>query len=361
MIYIIAEIGVNHNGSFKIAKEMMRKAKSCGADAVKFQNFEPDEMVLKNVEKVDYQVKKGSQVETQYEMLKKLTLTNEEFIKLKLYARKISIDFISTPFDDKSLDFILHDLKLKTIKVSSTDTDNIPLLLKLGSSNKKIILSTGMSNIVDVDLALSALAFGNQRRTQKFNRIKHINYYKRHYNYLKTKVTLMHCTTEYPAPLEELNMNVIDTYSSRYKINIGYSDHSCHKKTPIIAAAKNISMIEVHVTLDENQNGPDHQSSLNFNDFKDYVENIKQTEIINGSDNKSLTKSERINRLRARKSLILKKDIPIGKKIQETDICCKRPGNGLSPKYYYDIIGKILTKSYKRNTVLKQSMLKKKL
>ena len=361
MIYIIAEIGVNHNGSLKIAKDMMRKAKSCGADAVKFQNFEPDEMILKNVEKVGYQAKQTGKEETQYEMLKKLTLTYGEFSKLKSYARKISIDFISTPFDDKSLNFLMNDLKLKTIKVSSTDTDNIPMLLKLGKSNKKIILSTGMSDIVDVDLALSALAFGNERKTQKFNRIKHINYYKRNHKYLKNKVTLLHCTTEYPAPLNELNMNVIDTYSSRYKINIGYSDHSCHKKTPIIAAAKNISMIEVHVTLDRGQNGPDHQSSLNFNDFKVYVENIRQTEIINGNNNKSLTKSEKINRLRARKSLILNKDISMGKKIQETDISCKRPGNGLSPKYYYDIIGKILTKSYKRNTVLKQSMLKKKL
>lgn len=361
MIYIIAEIGVNHNGSFEVAKKMMKKSKECGADAVKFQNFDPDEMILKNVKKVDYQTRQTNIKETQYELLQRLTLKKDEFRKLKSYAKKISIDFISTPFDDKNLDFLLNDLKLKTIKISSTDTDNIPMLLKMGKSNKKIIISTGMSDISEVDLALSALAYGNQKKAKQFNIHKHSDYYKKNLKYLKNKVTLMHCTTEYPAPLTELNMNVIDSYLEKYQINIGYSDHSCCKITPIIAASKGISMIEVHVTLNNKHRGPDHQSSLNFDNFKVYVENIRQTEIINGSPNKHLTKSERINRLRARKSLTLAHDMLMGQKILEKDINCKRPGNGIPPKFYYDVIGQTLKKNYKANTVIRKSMLKKKL
>ena len=361
MIYIIAEIGVNHNGSYRTAKKMMKQAKDCGANAVKFQNFNPDEITLRNVKKVDYQMQQTNVKETQHQLLQKLTLTKEEFRKLKAYAKNISIDYISTPFDDENIDFLLNDLRLRTIKISSTDTDNLPMLLKLGKSNKKIIISTGMSNIDDVDLALSALAFGNKENRKNFNISRDLNYYKKNLSYLKKKVTLMHCTTEYPAPLEELNMNVINTFLERYQINIGYSDHSCCKITPIIAAAKGVSMIEVHVTQDNNNDGPDHHSSLNFKNFRDYVKNIRQAEIINGSFDKALTKSERKNKLKVRKSLILNNKLPVGKKILESDLSCLRPGNGISPKYFYAVIGKTLKKSYKRNTVIKKSMLKKKL
>jgi sialic acid synthase SpsE len=333
---------------------MISAAKKSGANAVKFQNFVPEEMTLKSTEKALYQKNTTGIEESHHEMLKKYTLKEIEYKKLKDFSKKNKIDFISTPFDFKSLQFLLNKLNLKRIKVSSTDVNNIPLLIKIGESNVEVIISSGMSTIDDVDLALSALSFGNKKYKKIFDIDKHKSFYIKNKNYLKNKVTLMHCTSEYPAPAEELNLSVLETYRNRYKIKVGYSDHSCNELTPVIATSLGISAIEVHVTIDKNMKGPDHLSSLHFNEFKKYVDNIRECEIMLGSSEKIITRSEKKNIAVARKSLVLNDDLKKGERLTEKNLTLKRPGNGISPVYYYKYLNKRVKINLKKNTLLKK-------
>ena len=345
---------MNHNGSFINAKKMILAAKKAGANAVKFQNFVPEEMALKSTKKASYQKNTTGIEESHYEMLEKYTLKDIEYKKLKDFSIKNKIDFISTPFDFKSLRFLLKELSLKRIKVSSTDVNNIPLLVKIGESDVDVIISSGMSTIDDVDLALSALSYGNKMYKKFFDIDKHKYFYKKNINYLKKKVTLMHCTSEYPAPVEELNLRVLETYKDRYEVKVGYSDHSCNELTPVIATSLGISEIEVHVTIDKNMKGPDHLSSLDFSEFKKYVDDIRKCEIILGSDKKNITKSEKKNIAVARKSLVVNIDLKKGEKLTEKNLVLKRPGNGISPVYYYKYLNKRVKINLKKNTLLKK-------
>ncbi|MDB4089691.1 N-acetylneuraminate synthase family protein [Gammaproteobacteria bacterium] len=333
---------------------MIFAAKKSGANAVKFQNFVPEEMTLKSTEKALYQKNATGIEESHYEMLEKYTLKEIEYKKLKDFSKENKIDFISTPFDFKSLQFLLKTLNLKRIKVSSTDVNNIPLLIKIGESNVEVIISSGMSTIDDVDLALSALSFGNKKYKKNFDIDKHKSFYTKNKNYLKNKVTLMHCTSEYPAPAEELNLSVLETYRNRYKIKVGYSDHSCNELTPVIATSLGISEIEVHVTIDKNMKGPDHLSSLDFNEFKKYVNNIRKCEIMLGSNQKIITQSEKKNIAIARKSLAVHDDLKKGERLTKKNLVLKRPGNGISPVYYYKYLNKRVKMNLKKNTLLKK-------
>jgi len=333
---------------------MIVAAKKAGANAVKFQNFVPEEMALKSTEKAFYQKNTTGIEESHYEMLEKYVLKDIEYKKLKDFSKKNKIDFISTPFDFKSLRFLLKELNLKRIKVSSTDVNNIPLLVKIGESNVDVIISSGMSTIDDVDLALSALSYGNKKYKNFFDISKHKYFYKKNMNYLKNKVTLMHCTSEYPAPAEELNLRVLETYKNRYKIKVGYSDHSCNELTPVIAASLGVSEIEVHVTIDKNMKGPDHLSSLDFIEFKKYINNIRKCEMMLGSNKKSITKSEKKNISVARKSLVVNSDLRKGEKLTEKNLVLKRPGNGISPVHYYKYLNKKVKINLKKNTLLKK-------
>ncbi len=357
-VNIIAEIGVNHNGSYMIAKKMIKEAKKNGADAVKFQNFNPEEMALESTKKAKYQIRTTSKSETHFQMLQRYRLEDKEYKKLREFAKKINIKFISTPFDFKSLKFLVTDLKLERIKVSSTDIDNIPLLIEIGRLNINVILSSGMSSIQDVDLALSALAYGNRNYKRTFSLKKDKLFYKKNYNYLKSKVVLMHCTSEYPAPKQELNLNVLKTYFERYKIDIGYSDHSCHELTPVICASLCIREVEVHVTLDKKMEGPDHKSSLDFRQFKKYVDNIRETEILLGSKMKFITKSEKKNIKIAKKSLVSIRDIKRGELFTSKNLGSKRPGIGISPKFFYEYVGRISKKNILKNTLIKNNYIK---
>ena len=350
-IYIIAEIGVNHNGSRSLAKELIRECKKSGADAVKFQTYSSDSVCASDTDKAPYQDKtQGNQ--SQLNMLRKYELKHSDFIKLKKYSESKEIDFITTITDKEDIHFITKELNLKLIKVGSSDLTNIQLLLHLGRTNKSILLSTGMSDLHDIDIALSALAYGNKNKNFNFKKSIHANYFKKNLKYINNKVILFHCTTEYPAPMNELNLNVLDTLNKNYNMRLGYSDHSTDFVTPVLASSKKIKFIEVHVTKSNKLSGPDHESSLNINDFKKYVQLIRKSEIALGSSTKKITFSERKNYRHVIKRLFLRKDISSGQILKDEHIACKRSASGICAKNYSDVLNKKVKKDLKKDSKL---------
>ncbi len=348
-IYIIAEIGVNHNGKLNLAKYLIDQCKKSGADAVKFQTYRSDLICADDTNRAPYQIKNENK-QSQLDMLKQYELSYDDFRILNNYAKCKNIDFITTVADKSDIHFITNDLKLKFIKVGSSDLSNVQLLLHLGKTNKKILLSTGMSNIDKINLALSALAYGNKNNNFNFDMIKDRNYYRKNIQYINKKVSLFHCTTEYPAPLNELNLNVIDTFNDLYNMDIGYSDHSGVSITPIIASAKNIKYIEVHVTKSNKMTGPDHSSSLNIPNFKKYVQLIRKSELALGSSTKKLTVSEKKNHKHIIKRLFLRKNISSGQILNDDFIACKRSNTGLSADKYSSIINKTVKKDLRKGS-----------
>ena len=348
-IYIIAEIGVNHNGSLNTAKEMIIQCKKNGADAVKFQTYKTENICDITADKAIYQ-KASSEEKTQYDMLKKYELTFKQFSSLKDYANKHDIDFLTTATDSETLEFVSKNLKLNTIKIGSSDLTNIQLLLHAGNSKKKVILSTGMSNLKEIDIALSALCYGFSKKEYLFDYQRDRYLYLNYTDYIKSKITILHCTTEYPAPIGELNLNVITILKERYKTRIGYSDHSHNVITSLLAIGKGASVIEVHVTKDQSMKGPDHSSSLTFSEFKKYNQRIREAEIILGSDTKVATKSENINKSAVMKQLFFMIDIKTGALLEDRHMGCKRSKYGVPSSRYSDIINKIVTKDFKKNT-----------
>ncbi len=348
-IYIIAEIGVNHNGRLSLAKELIDECKKAGADAVKFQTYSSDSICAKDTNQAPYQ-KDTQSCQSQYDMLRKYELTYDDFIKLNQYSATKKIDFITTITDINDIFFITKVLKTKFIKLGSSDLTNIQLLLHLGQTNKKILLSAGMSNINHINTALSALAYSNANKDFNFDIVKHSNYYKKNFTYINNKVVLFHCTTEYPAPLKELNLNVLDMLNNNYDMKLGYSDHSGDLIVPIIASSKHIKYIEVHVTKSNKLSGPDHKSSLNINNFKKYVSLIKKSEIALGSSSKNITSSERKNYRHVIKRLFLRKDISSGEILRDEYIACKRSNTGMSANKYSLVINKKVKKDLKKNS-----------
>tara|TARA_Y100000741_G_scaffold352874_1_gene325432 strand:- start:772 stop:1860 length:1089 start_codon:yes stop_codon:yes gene_type:complete len=357
LIYIIAEIGVNHNGNIDIAKEMICKSKESGANAVKFQTYITDNICDKDVDKACYQ-KISSKNETQYEMLKKYELSYQEFMELKDYATKQNIDFLTTASDVDTLKFITKDLKLDTIKIGSSDLTNIQLLIHAGRTKKNIILSTGMSNLKDIDIALSAICYGYSSSSYTFDSTNDRYLYLKYKRYIKQKITILHCTTEYPAPIEELNLNALIVLRERYDAKIGYSDHSNNTLTPLLAAAMGVSMIEVHVTKDQLMDGPDHRCSLNFNEFKKYNERIRESEIILGSKNKYPTVSENSNKPLIMKRLFFKVDIKKNTTIKDSHLASKRSKSGILSSNYTKVINRIVTKDFNKNAKVNSKYIK---
>ena len=357
-IHIIAEIGVNHNGNIALAKRLILEAKKSGADSVKLQTYNTDEIVVEHTKKAKYQIMNTQNNESQYEMLKKYELSNKNYLDLIVYAKKINIELFSTACDIESLYYLSKRLKFKTIKISSSDLTNIPLLILAGSSKKNIIISTGMGTIEEIDIALSALAYGyhncSKNYSSKFNIKKHSNIYKKHKSYLSKKVSLLHCTTDYPASNDELNINVIDSFKKRYDMKIGYSDHSNDLLTPIIVASKNIDIIEVHVTIDKSMPGPDHICSLDMKEFRQYVSNLRKTEVMLGNFKKKPTKSEIKNIKSVRKSLVINQDLNKNDKLSIHNLTVKRPGNGIPAIFYNEYLGKTLKKNLRKNHLLKK-------
>lgn len=333
-VFIIAEAGVNHNGSFKLAKKLIDKAAQAEVDAIKFQTFNPENLVTKTALKAEYQA--GITKKSQYDMLKKLMLPRKWHKKLKDYAENNGLMFLSTPFSADDADFLIK-LGVSAIKVGSTDTNNIPYLQHIAKKRIPIILSTGMSNIGEIKDSVKAMRqMGNK------------------------DIIVLHCTTNYPTPPEEANLRAIQTLRKDLGLISGFSDHTPGIDAPIAAVALGAKVIEKHFTLNKTMSGPDHKTSLEPTELKQMVKSIRNIEIALGSGVKKPFQSELAIASVARKSIVAAKFIPTGKKIVTDDLTLKRPGTGLGPKYYFKIIGAITKNDIKIDSLIKKSDYEKK-
>lgn len=326
-VYIIAEVGVNHNGDIKIAQKMIDEAKKAGCDCVKFQTFVADNLVTKEAPKAQYQKETTGENETQYEMLKKLELSLEDFRILKEYCDFSQIDFLSTPFDEQSVD-ILEDLGIDKYKIPSGEITNKPLIEYIAKTKKEILLSTGMSTIDEIQEAMDWIEFYH------------------------TNISLFHCTSSYPTPYQDVNMNALITLKKRFDKPIGYSDHTQGIEISLMAVAMGAQLIEKHFTLDRNMEGPDHKASLEPSELKELVDKTRNIEQAFGNDIKQPTEQELQTKLVARKSLVASKTLNIGDVITKLDIVCKRPGIGIPPKFYNEVLGKEVVESITKDSLI---------
>lgn len=324
-VFLIAEAGVNHNGDLGIAKEMIRKASEAGVDAIKFQSFNSDNLVCKSAPKASYQKIRTTQSESQYEMLKKLELTHEMHKELFQYCKENNLLFLSTPFDTESLEF-LNDMGVPIIKIPSGEITNYPLLEKVGKTEKSVILSTGMSSIEEIEQALAVL----QEHGTK-------------------EISLLHCNTQYPTPFEDVNLKAMTALKKKFHLKTGYSDHTQGIEAAIAAVAMGAKIIEKHFTLDKNMIGPDHFMSLEPEELKTMVRCIRNIEKSIGDGIKKISPSEEANRNVVRKSIVAKCEIKKGEYFSENNLTTKRPGNGLSPMEWKNIIGTRAEKDYQED------------
>lgn len=348
-VYIIAEAGVNHNGSMEKACSLIKLAAAAGADAVKFQTFAAEEVVGRFAPKAAYQAKLTPSEESQLEMVRKLQLNQDQHKNLLKYCQSQNIEFISTPFDLISVDFLVNDLNVARLKISSGDITNAPLLLKAACSDKDIILSTGMSSLGEVETALGVLAFGyttDQNRKPSPQAFRESFSSAEGQKALRKRVILLHCTSEYPAPFEDINLLAMDTLRAAFGLMVGYSDHSPGITIPIAAAARGAVIIEKHFTLDHNLPGPDHKTSLEPDELKSMIRSIRQVEKALGSPRKCAANSELKNLILVRRSLVAKKNIKQNEIFTEENLGIKRPGGGLDPVCYWDYLGTRAGKDY---------------
>lgn len=346
---IIAEAGVNHNGDENLAFKLVDAAHDAGADIVKFQTFKANKLVTKHAKQAGYQVQNTGVIESQYDMLKRLELSHETHLRLVAYCNDKGIGFLSTAFDVDSLAFLVADLGLKRLKIPSGEITNLPFVLAHAMTGCDLILSTGMCDLADIEVALSVIAFGY---TQHNDSEPSLQAFKEAYSSLegqkalKAKVTLLHCTTEYPAPLDEINLRAMGTLGSAFDLPVGYSDHTEGVVIPVAAVARGALLIEKHFTLDKDMEGPDHKASLSPAELKEMVDGIRAVEMALGSAIKAPTKSEVTNRAVARKSLVAARPIKEGAIIEGDDIAIKRPGTGMAPSRYWSLIDSVASRSY---------------
>jgi len=343
-VVIIAEAGVNHNGDDELAFQLVDAAVAAGADIVKFQTFKAESLVTKSASKAEYQQQLTNSSESQYDMLKKLELSHDMHFKLIDYCNLKNIEFLSTAFDFDSLEFLVNELSLKTLKIPSGEITNGPLLLAHAKTHCDLIISTGMATLEEIKEALGVIAFGmldHKNPSQKAFTAAFFSIEGQ--KLLKEKVSLLHCTTEYPAPLDDINLKAMNTMAQTFDLKIGYSDHSEGITVPIAATAVGAIIIEKHFTLDKTLPGPDHKASLNPKELKDMVSGIRAVEVALGDGIKSPKPSELPNREIARKSIVAAKNISKGDMFTEENITIKRPGAGKSPMEYWELLG---TKSH---------------
>lgn len=313
--YIIAEAGVNHNNDINLAKRMIEAANKAGADAVKFQTFCTESLVSKSAKKADYQISTTNSSESQFDMIKKLELSYESHIEIKLHCEKVGITFLSTPFDIESIMF-LQQLGIAIWKIPSGEITNLPYLIEIAKTKKKVIMSTGMCNMDEIAQAIDILRL-----------------------YGCHDITLLHCNTEYPTPFEDVNLRAMVSMKSAFNVKIGYSDHTLGIEVPIAAVAMGAEVIEKHFTLDRNLAGPDHKASLLPEELQQMVKSIRNVETSIGSELKIPSQSESKNIYIARKSIVAKEDIKEGEIYTNQNITTKRPGNGISPMKWFEILG----------------------
>lgn len=352
-IFIIAEAGVNHNGDCDMAFQLVDVAVAAGVDAVKFQTFKAESIVTKLSDKANYQSLTTDRKESQLEMLKRLELHFEVYQILQQYCEEKKILFMSTAFDFESLEFLVNDLALSNLKISSGDITNGPLLLAYAQSGRDLILSTGMATICEIEEALSVLAFGLLSGKKKNLSPSKVGFMEalqspEGQKVLKEKVTLLHCTTEYPAPIQEINLNAMLTLRHVFGLPVGYSDHTEGTVIPIAAAAMGAMVIEKHFTLDKTLAGPDHRASLEPHELRSMVNGIRTVEQAMGNGVKSPSQSELQNRKIARKSLVASRKIEIGEKLTVENMTMKRPGTGVSPMAFWELEGQITEKAIEK-------------
>lgn len=332
---IIAEAGVNHNGSLELAKKMVETAAEAGADYIKFQTFCPKELVAGSAQKADYQ-KKGTQAEeSQLEMLEKLALQQKDFLELKECCRQHGIGFLSTPFDLESIEF-LNTIDMDFWKLPSGEVTDLPYLEKIGQTGKPVIMSTGMCELEEVGAAVKCLRASGT-----------------------PEITLLHCNTEYPTPMEDVNLNAMLTLNEAFHLPVGYSDHTLGIEVPVAATAIGASVIEKHFTLDRSMEGPDHAASLEPDELKAMVSSIRNIEIAMGIRRKNPTESEKKNINIVRKSIVAKCPIRKGEIFSEANLTTKRPGNGISPMRWHEVMGKCAERDFAEDDLIFVSNLSK--
>ena len=330
-VFIIAEAGVNHNGSIELAKKLIDVAVEAGVDAVKFQTFKAKNLVSKNAQKADYQKENMNDGDdSQFNMLKKLELDIDTHHELIAYCKQKNIMFLSTPFDHDSIE-LLNDLGLEIFKIPSGEITNLPYLRHIGKLNKKIILSTGMADLGEIEDALDVLVNAGTK---------------------KENITVLHANTMYPTPMEDVNLKAMVTIGNTFEIAYGYSDHTLDIEVDIAAVAMGASCIEKHFTLDKTMEGPDHKASLEPDELIAMVQAIRNIELALGSSIKKSSKSETPNIQIARKSIVAKTAINRGETFTEDILAVKRPGNGISPMRWDEVVGTIATKDYQEDELI---------
>ena len=327
-VYIIAEAGDNHNGDFNTALKLVDVAKRAGADCVKFQTFVTEEIISKYAEMAEYQKKNTGKEESQFEMVKRLELSFDEFRKIKEYCDRVGIQLLSTPFDLKSVNF-LNELGVPFFKIPSGEITNYPYLIKIAHTGKPVVMSTGMCEPDEILAAINVLE-----------------------NNGGGEITLLHCNTEYPTPLKDVNLYAMRTMKKMFGKKVGYSDHTKGIEVPVAAVALGACVIEKHFTLDKNMPGPDHKASLEPDELGRMVKNIRNIEIALGDGVKHVSESERKNIAIARKSIVARRNIQEGEILTEDNLAVKRPGTGINPMQWMEVLGTRAVRDFKEDELI---------
>lgn len=355
-VFVIAEAGVNHNGDQELGYRLVDAAAEAGADAVKFQTFTADELVSRSAPKAAYQERTTDASESHYSMIRRLELSEQMHVDLMEHAKKRGIRFLSTPFGSSSLRLLCERLGLDLIKVGSGELTNLPFLVEVGRLSRRVILSTGIGRIGEVEQALAALAWGFTSDTALHpsgDDLWRAFSGERAQAALRERVTLLHCTTEYPAPVEDVNLRAMDTLRHAFGLPVGYSDHTAGIHVPVAAVARGASVLEKHLTLDRTLPGPDQEASLEPSEFASMVEHVRGIEQALGDGVKHPRASELPNLAVARKSLVAAVPIAKDEPFTEANLTMKRPGNGLSPSMYWSLLGQRATRQYDADELIR--------
>ncbi len=340
-VFVIAEAGVNHNGSLDLALKLIDAARQAGADAVKFQTFKSEAVISLAAPKAEYQKSSTGEAESQLDMVRKLELSATDHLRLLAHCNDCGIRFLSTPFDPGSADFLVQSLDVPLLKIPSGEITNAPFLLHIARLGRPVILSTGMSTLGEVETALAILSFGYLGLSARPGRAAFLDAYASAAGQaiLKDMVSLLHCTTEYPAPYDQVNLKVLDTLAVAFGLPVGLSDHTPGIAIPIAAVARGAGIIEKHFTLDRNLPGPDHLASLEPGELAAMVTGIRQVESALGDGLKRPMAAELGNRTIARRSLVAARPVQAGEVWSSDNLTCKRPGGGISPMRFWDYLG----------------------
>ncbi len=348
---VIAEAGVNHNGDEGLAFDLIDAAVDSGADIVKFQTFKADSLVTKHAKKAEYQLENTDGNSSQIDMLRELELEDQTYERLNSYCKEKNIEFLSTAFDLSSLHYLVSELELKRLKIPSGEITNLPLILEFAKTGLPIIISSGMSSLKEIQLALGVLAFGYLKNSDKPS----VDAFEESFlldegkELLKERVTLLHCLTEYPAPKDEINLNAIRSMKKLFGVNVGYSDHTEGTLASLVAVSLGANVIEKHFTLDRSMTGPDHKASLEPDQLTELIRSIKEVERMMGDGEKRIMPSEMKNALIARKSIVAAESINKGEIFTENNLTFKRPASGKSPSSYWDLLDQKAKKNYSKD------------